>query len=73
LYWRYAFYLDGASSDVPRPEIDVSPLKVAHIPLKARTGEDGTEQQRRALLTALLEADGWRWEHIYGTAAQRSG
>lgn len=62
-------YLNGASSDVARPDIDVSPLKVAHIPLKACTGEDGTEQQRRALLTALLEADGWRWEHIYRTAA----
>ena len=73
LYLQRTHYLNGASSDVARPDIDVSPLKVVHIPLKARTGEDGTEQQRRALLTTLLEADGWRWEHIYGTAAQRSG
>lgn len=73
LYLQRTHYLDDASSHVVRPDIDVSPLKVEHIPLKTRAGEDRTEQQRRALLTALLEADGWRWEHIYGTAAQRSG
>jgi len=69
-------YLSGVHSDVRPPEIDSSPLNVAQIPLKARDDSGGKEnkqeEERRALLTALLEADGWRWKHVYGTASEQS-
>lgn len=68
-------YLSGVSSEAEMPEVDVSPLNVAQIPLKAPTGSDADEDEQRkrcALITALLEADGWRWEHVYGTATERS-
>lgn len=68
-------YLGGFPSEVKGPELDVSTLEGAQIPLDTDMGLPGNaeqQRQRRALLTALLKADGWRWEHIYGGAAERS-
>lgn len=68
-------YLNGVPSEVEMPDVDLSPLSVAQIPLKTRknsNGEEDEQKKRRALITALLEADGWRWEHVYGTATGRS-
>lgn len=67
-------YLSGVSSEGEMPEVDVSPLTGAQIPLTANKTSTAEEQERkrRALINALLEADGWHWVNVYGDATERS-
>ncbi|WP_407290634.1 potassium channel family protein [Stutzerimonas zhaodongensis] len=70
-----ANYLGGAPSGTETLEVDLAPLNLAQIPFKARDelGEEEITQAKKrcASLTALLEADGWCWAHVYGTASER--
>lgn len=72
---QHANYLGGIRSKGQPPKVDVTPLNMAAIPLKPDSdlnSQDDDKSKRRALLSALLEADGWQWEHIYGTSTDRS-
>ncbi|MCQ4327830.1 potassium channel family protein [Stutzerimonas stutzeri] len=65
-------YLRRVSPTVPAPVVTLEPLEQAGIPLI----EPGDEQpprldERRKLLGALLEADGWSWDDVFG-ADQRA-
>ena len=40
---------------------------------RGRITEQNIKDAMREVRTALLEADGWRWEHIHGGAAERAG
>ncbi|WP_417786847.1 potassium channel family protein [Stutzerimonas xanthomarina] len=58
-------YLDQVDRPVQLPIIDVSSLREAGIPLKPGVDESLNTPERRRLLGALLEADGWGWHHVY--------
>jgi hypothetical protein len=65
-------YLRCVSPQAPGPVVALEPLEHAGIPLKRpahvqHVGQD----ERRKLLGALLEADGWSWADVFG-ADQRS-
>lgn len=62
-------FLGQREPHTPPPEPDLQALRAASIPLQeaplaAFTGEP--MRQRRRLLSALLESDGWGWEDVYG-------
>jgi hypothetical protein len=66
---------NGDYHDAPLPDVDMSPLRAAEIPLKPdeeRAGKDAQQAQRRESLGALLKADGWGWTDVYNTETERS-
>lgn len=66
-------YLSHVSPRETAPEVALEPLEKAGIPLKRPAHvQHADEDERRSLLSALLETDGWSWEDVYG-ADQRSG
>ncbi|MEL7559181.1 potassium channel family protein [Stutzerimonas chloritidismutans] len=58
-------YLGQVNSHVQPPIIDLAALSDAGIPLKSNVSQMLNAPERRRLLGALLEADGWGWHHIY--------
>jgi hypothetical protein len=59
-------YLGQVNSLAQQPPImDLAALSDAGIPLKSTAAQMLNAPERRRLLGALLEADGWGWHHVY--------
>jgi len=58
-------YLSQVNSHAQSPIMDLASLKDAGIPLKSNAAQMLNAPERRRLLGALLEADGWGWHHVY--------
>lgn len=69
-----ANYLRGVSPQAPGPVVALEPLEHAGIPLKRPAHVRHVEQdERRRLLGALLEADGWSWDDVFGAEHRSKG
>ncbi len=64
---RSNYLTPGRTSE--RPEADLMPLIQAGILLKPED-EGNAHDERRKLVSALLESDGWSWADIYGARTQ---
>ncbi|MGK9063842.1 potassium channel family protein [Stutzerimonas chloritidismutans] len=58
-------YLAKQQPSMAPPSVSLDALREAGIPIVA-SGPSREEEARRALLGALLEADGWQWRDVYG-------
>lgn len=58
-------FLKNASPKEVAPTPDVAELEGKGIPLQNKPSQRHKVQERRRLLTALLEMDGWTWQEVY--------
>ncbi|MCQ4315945.1 two pore domain potassium channel family protein [Stutzerimonas zhaodongensis] len=65
-------YLGGITSQPEPVEPDMTSVTDADIPLDRIAERQGRADERHALLHALLGADGWQWQHVYGHQSERS-
>jgi hypothetical protein len=63
-------YLPRELPPATGPVVELRPLEEAGIPLKPAGEAERQSDERRSLLGALLEADGWHWNDVYGDCQQ---
>ena len=67
LEMQHSSRLAQGITDSQRGPVDLAPLVAAGIAL---ADDQAASNRRRAALGRLLDADGWRWEDVYGNAAE---
>lgn len=59
-------YLGEIAAGTDPVPLDTAPLTDVGVPLDRVAERQSRAGQRHAVLQALLEADGWQWQHVYG-------
>lgn len=63
-------YLGSTRPEIDLGTVDLEALKAAAIPLVESHAAVAEQDERRRLLGALLQSDGWSWRDVYGDSAE---